>query len=164
MRRRSSLILALSLLALPAFAQAPSETTPPDKIDPGPIKPDVSTPPSRAEDATSGVPSSVFAVRRAGDWQSDSGKGFSRVIGVLDAGKQRLYAQWIAGDDGHVVATKEVVDEEAAKLTFGDIRAEPGDEGVTVFLDTEPDKDGMRDTWVMVLGAPGDVRFGPATN
>lgn len=45
------------------------------------------------------------------------------------------------------------------------MRAEPEDQGgVTVFLDTVPDADDIRDTWVLIVGAPGEVRFGPATN
>jgi hypothetical protein len=163
MRRRTGLILAFSLAFSPAVAQTPSPTTPPDKIDPGPVRPVAPTPPVISAD-NAAVPAAVFVLRRAGPWEADGVKGFSRVVGIMDGNKQRFYAQWLAADDGHIVATKEVADDEAAKLTFGDVRAEPGDEGVTVFLDTEPDKDGMRDTWVMVLGAPGDVRFGPATN
>ncbi|GLK69476.1 hypothetical protein [Hansschlegelia plantiphila] len=174
MRRRSGLILSflLTAAAAPAFAQAPPVTTPPDKIDPGPVRPETPAPPeggSQAKEATPSadtldVPARVFAVRVAGPWQADGKKGFSRVVGVTQDGAQHFYVQWLGEPDGQVVATKEVVDDEAAKVTFGDVRTEPGDEGVTVFLDTVPDKDGMRDTWVMVIGEPGDVRFGPATN
>lgn len=162
--RRTAITLAFALSALPALAQAPAQTTPPDKIDSGPVRPDKPAAPSSTAADILNVPSAIFALRRAGSWDADGAKGFSRVIGVTDGDKQRFFAQWLAESDGHVVATKEVVDEDAAKLIFGDVRAETGEDGVTVFLDTEPDKDGMRDTWVMVLGGPGDVRFGPATN
>ncbi|MDR4306953.1 hypothetical protein IHQ68_10015 [Chelatococcus sambhunathii] len=112
-----------------------------------------------------GVPARVWAVRIAGGWEADGRKGFSRVIGAFEGDKQKLTVQWLAEPDGQVIDAVELDDEEAAKLTFGDIRAEPEDKGgITVFLDTVPDNDGLRDTWVLVIGGPGDVRFGPATN
>lgn len=170
-RTTAMIFTALLFAAAPAAAQVPPTTTPPDKIDPGPVRPDNPAPPdnSGAPAPQAGgdplnVPAQVFALRIAGTWEADGKRGFARVVGQIEDGRQRFYAQWL-GEDGKVVATKEAVDDEAAKLTFGDVRAEPGQEGdVTVFLDTVPDKDGMRDTWVMVLGAPGDVRFGPSTN
>lgn len=157
----------LCLLAGAALAQAPSPpaTTPPDKIDPQPIAPDqpAQAAPAAADDL--GVPARVWAVRIAGGWEADGKRGFSRVIGSFEGDRQKLTVQWLAEPDARVVESKVLEDEEAAKLTFGDMRAEPGDQGgVTVFLDTVPDNDGLRDTWVLVLGAPGDARFGPATN
>lgn len=186
MRRRLKLVLPclLCVAAAPALAQTPpppappaSVTAPPDKIDPGPIRPDKPAAPDGKTEAPSpsadastkpddalGVPAQVTALRVAGPWQANGKRGFSRVIGVLDGDRQRFYVQWLEDPDFHVVETKELEDPDAAELTFGDVRAEPADAGVTVFLDTVPDKEGMRDTWVVVIGEPGDVRFGPATN
>lgn len=157
----------LCLLMSAAFAQTPSppsQTTPPDKIDPEPIQPSRSTPTVAATDAI-GVPAKVWALRIAGGWEADGKRGFSRVIGTFEGDRQKLTVQWLAEPDGRVVEAKELEDEEAAKLTFGDMRAEPEDSGgVTMFLDTVPDRDGLRDSWVLVVGGPGDARFGPATN
>jgi hypothetical protein len=162
-------VLSAALLAAaPALAQAPSPTTPPDKVAPDPIQP----PPGPAErpagpaamDAI-GVPAKVWAVRIAGGWEADGKRGFSRVIGTFEGDSQRLTVQWLAEPDGRVIDSKVLEDEEASKLTFGDMRAEPGERGgVTVFLDTLPDADGIRDTWVLILGGPGEARFGPAMN
>lgn len=163
MRRSPLFILAaaLCLAVTPVLAQAPSpQTTPPDKIDPVPIAPDAGA----ARDEI-GVPAKVWAVRIAGGWEADGRKGFSRLIGSFESGGQKLTVQWLAEPDGRIVAAKTLEDEEAQKLTFGDFRAEPEDSGgVTMFLDTIPDRDGLRDTWVLVIGAPGEARFGPATN
>ena len=162
--RRSPLFVitaALCLAVTPAFSQAPSpQTTPPDKIDPDPIAPQAGA----ARDEV-GVPAKVWAVRVVGGWEADGKKGFSRLIGTFETGGQKLTVQRLAEPDGRVVATKTLDDEEAGKLTFGDFRAEPEDSGgVTMFLDTIPDRDGLRDTWVLVVGAQGEARFGPATN
>ena len=178
--RSVGLVLGLLCLgAQPAVAQAPSpqnpsQTAPAEKIDPNPIGPDAPAPdaePPAAEDQAAdaasdplGVPANIFAVRVAGPWSAGEQRGFTRVVGVIDGERQRFYVQWLSEPDGHVVETKELEDEEAAKLTFGDVRAEQEETGVTVFLDTVPDKDGMRDTWVLIIGAPGEMRFGPATN
>ncbi|RXF73918.1 hypothetical protein [Hansschlegelia zhihuaiae] len=142
--------------------------TPPDKVAPDPIQ----TPPGPAEQPANpaamdaiGVPAKVWAVRIAGGWEADGKRGFSRVIGTFEGDAQRLTVQWLAEPDGRVVGSKVLEDEEAAKLTFGDMRAEPEDRGgVTVFLDTLPDADGIRDTWVLIIGGPGEARFGPAMN
>lgn len=173
------LFAALAMGPGVAFAQAPSprpsQTTAPDKIDPAPVQPDAQAPASEAEAQSPegapaggdriGVPARVWAMRIAGGWEADGKKGFSRVIGTFEGDRQKLTVQWLAEPDGRVVNAVELDDEEAAKLTFGDMRAEPEDRGgVTMFLDTLRDADGLSDTWVLVIGAPGDARFGPATN
>lgn len=156
---------AALLLTAPALAQSraqPPSPAPAEKVAPDPIQPDAAAPAARDE---IGVPAHVWAVRIAGGWEADGGKGFSRVIGVFEGDRQKLVVQWLAEPDGRIVAAKVLDDEDAAKLTFGDMRAEPADQGgVTVFIDTVPDADDIRDTWVLVIGAPGDARFGPATN
>ena len=150
---------------LTAQTSAPTQTTPPDKIDPNPIQPDVPTQRSPTPAEFAAIPAKIWALRIIGGWEVDGKRGFSRLIGAFEGDKQTLTVQWLAEPDGRVVETKELEDEEAAKLTFGDFRAEPEDQGgVTVFLDTLPDEDGIRDTWVLVVGGPGDARFGPASN
>jgi hypothetical protein len=171
--------LAAATAAAPVFAQAPSprgpsRTTPPEKISPDPVAPAAPapapavTPPNLSQPPAGdaiGVPAKVWATRIAGGWEVDGKRGFSRVIGTFEGDRQKLTVQWLAEPDGKIVEAKELEDEDAAKLTFGDMRAEPEDRGgVTVFLDTLPDADGLRDTWVLVIGEPGDARFGPATN
>ncbi|MFD1331400.1 hypothetical protein ACFQ4O_05245 [Methylopila musalis] len=171
--------LAALLIASPALAQtapAPSPQAPAEKVDPGPVRPDPTTPaaPETPEgeaeaeapaDDPLGVAANVTVARIASPWSTADGKGFSRVIGVIDGTRQRFYAQWLTEPDGRVIETREIENEDAARLTFGDIRAEPGSTGgVTLFLDTQADRDGLRDTWVLILGAPGEIRFGPAMN
>lgn len=181
MRRLAPALIAFALV-LPAgdvFAQTPPPTSPApnapaEKIDPGPVRPDNPAPltgpaePAPPQDAQAADPlnvaPNVSVVRISGTWDTADGKGVSRIVGVIDGGRQRFYVQWLTEPDGKVFLTRELEDEDAAKLTFGDVRAEPGDTGVTMFLDTVPDKDGLRDTWVLIVGAPGDVRFGPSTN
>ena len=163
------LIAALAGAVAPAFAQAPSppsQTTPPDKIDPGPVRPDAGAPEGGATVVDRiGIPARVWAMRIVGGWEANGQKGFSRVIGTFEGDRQRLTVQWLAEPDGRVISAVELDDEEAAKLTFGDMRAEPEDRGgVTMFLDTLRDADGLSDTWVLVIGEPGEARFGPATN
>lgn len=160
--RRIALLILLGA-ATPALAQAPApQTAPAEKLDPEPVQPGAGASAARDE---IGVPARVWAVRIAGGWEADGKKGFSRVIGTFEGDRQKLTVQWLAEPDGRVVDAKVLEDEEAAKLTFGDMRAEPEDQGgVTVFLDTVPDADDIRDTWVLIVGAPGEVRFGPATN
>jgi hypothetical protein len=169
-------------------AAPPSSVAPAEKIDPGPIRPDKPVPPETPAPPSSnepgagqtepanpdepkaetsdplGVAPNVGVVRLAGRWDEGDRRGFSRVVGVDDGGKQRFFVQWLAEPDGRVVETKPLEDEDADKLTFGDVRVEASQTGVTVFMDTLPDSDGMRDTWVLIVGAPGEARFGPATN
>lgn len=175
--RPAAIVLAAALLGVPAVgpvvAQQPSpaepaQPAPPEKVDPPLPAPDGET--GAAEDRAAagdsvGVPAKVWAVRIAGGWEADGLRGFSRVIGTFEGDHQKLTVQWLAAPDGRVINEVVLDDEEAAKLTFGDMRAEPEDRGgVTVFLDTLPDRDGLRDTWVLIIGAPGEARFGPATN
>lgn len=168
MRRIAIFVLpaALALAILPAAAQPAPSPAPAEKTDPAPAAPNDAPADSQPAGGDSiGVPAKVWAVRIAGGWQAGGRKGFSRVIGSFEGDRQKLVVQWLAEPDGRVVNAVELNDEEAAKLTFGDMRAEPEDRGgVTVFLDTLPDADGLRDTWVLVIGEPGDARFGPATN
>lgn len=164
MRRIAVFVLpaALALASLPAAAQPAPAQSPAEAAGQASDAPS-DAPPAGGD--TIGVPAKVWAVRIAGGWEADGKKGFSRVIGSFEGDRQRLVVQWLAEPDGRVVNAVELNDDEAAKLTFGDMRAEPEDRGgVTVFLDTLPDADGLRDTWVLVIGEPGDARFGPATN
>ncbi|GLK75604.1 hypothetical protein GCM10008171_08580 [Methylopila jiangsuensis] len=184
--------LAATLAASFAFAQtppppSPSPKAPQEKLSPDPIRPDETTPPQApspapppepdapapseepepeaSADDPLGVAANVTVARVASPWSTADGKGFSRVIGVIDGTRKRFYAQWLTEPDGRVIETREIEDNDAARLTFGDIRAERGSTGgVTLFLDTQPDRDGLRDTWVLILGAPGEIRFGPAMN
>lgn len=176
MTLRIGIALALSVaLAAPAVAQgakktpversdtAPAADPPSTKAEPNPA-PTAPAEANGAIGAAAGVPASVFVLRIAGTWEADGRKGLSRLVGVIEGGAQRFVVQWLSMPDGAVIQTRPLEDDEAAKLTFGDVRAETEDGAMSVFMDTEPDKDGMRDTWVLIVGDPGDIRFGPATN
>lgn len=165
MRRTGLIVPVLLVVATGAGAQSQKGGT---TFDPAetPATPQAAAPvpADAAVGSAFGVPADVTALRVAGSWEADGKKGFSRVVGVTTADRQRFYVQWLSMPDGIVLQTTELKDDDADKLTFGDIRAEQENDGVSVFMDTIPDKDGMRDTWVLVIGAPGEIRFGPATN
>lgn len=127
--------------------------------------------PLRAQDAALDLPDSLKAlavdivlVRAIGPWSQDGRKGFSRVVAIASGKGLLLYAQWLESN-GEVFESKELEGADAApELALGDIRIETGPEDSSVYFDTPPDRQGMRETYVLVIGQPGDARFGPATN
>ncbi len=109
----------------------------------------------------------VFAVRIVGPWTDKDVQGFSRVILVAEGDTPRLYVQWMeqpADDEPSVRATVEVEQVATDKLVFGDIRVEASRNDASVFLDTRVDVQGFRETYVLNVGGPGQIQFGPATN
>jgi hypothetical protein len=137
--------LSLVLLAgAPARAQAPA---PPPAI--------VNT-----------LPVTVVLVRVVGPWTLPNARGISRIVGAADGTRMRLFVQWIAdAPQGAVlVDTREVTPVAQRGLVFGDVRVEASENDASVFLDTLPGADGLKDTFVLHVRTPGDFRFGPATN
>lgn len=166
---------------------APAEPapTPPDATAPPPAPqptapqaatPDAATPfsdikaaPNSADadnsaDAGLGIPTDILMVRVLGPWAADGGTGFSRAIGRVSAGALQLYVQWVS-DEGEIIQTQEIEQEsETPQLALASVRSETGDEESAVYFDTPQDEQGFRETFVLIVGAPGSASFGPATN
>lgn len=112
----------------------------------------------------SSLSNEIALLRIVGPWQAEGKKGFIRVVGTTSGGRLTLYAQWIT-QSGEVFATAEIPEAaEKPELALGDIRVEAGDPESSVYFDTLPDAQGFRETFVLMLGFPGEARFGPATN
>jgi hypothetical protein len=145
---------------------APSPATP-QTVAPAPTAPAPATPaasPSNLPPSVRSVPTDVVMVRVVGPWEADSRKGFSRLIATAFGGQLSMHVQWIS-DTGEIVATQELEGSaEAPQLALATVRAENGKENSAVYFDTPEDAQGFRETFVLIVGAPGDARFGPATN
>ncbi|MDX6807601.1 hypothetical protein [Terrihabitans rhizophilus] len=157
--------------AATAPAPAPQPTAPqaatPDAATPfSDIKaaPNSADQDSNSADAGLGIPTDILMVRVLGPWAADGGSGFSRAIGKVSAGALQLYVQWIS-DEGEIIQTQEIEQEsETPQLALASVRSETGDEESAVYFDTPQDEQGFRETFVLIVGAPGTARFGPATN
>jgi hypothetical protein len=130
----------------------------------------VAATPAAAQQAPPGLvstlPVTVVLVRVVGPWTSPQARGISRIVGIADGTKMRLFVQWIAdAPQGAVlVDTREIAAVAGEGLVFGDVRVEASENDASVFLDTLPGNDGLRDTYVLLVQTPGQFRFGPATN
>jgi hypothetical protein len=154
MIRRHLLVVASLVLALgsPGFAQDM----------PAPVEPLTEVPP-----VIDAIDATVMAVRVVGPWTDRDVQGFSRVILTAEGDTPHLFVQWIeqpAEGEPNLRATIEVDQVAKEKLVFGDIRVEASENDASVFLDTRVDAQGFRETYVLVVGSPGSVRFGRATN
>lgn len=144
LRIAAAALFALLAGGLPAAAQAPQQT---------PV-------------IVTGLPVTVVLVRVVGPWTLPNSRGISRIVGAADGTRMRLFVQWIAdAPQGAVlVDTREVAPVAQRGLVFGDVRVEASENDASVFLDTLPGADGLKDTFVLRVRTPGDFRFGPATN
>jgi hypothetical protein len=108
----------------------------------------------------------LVLVRVVGPWTLPDQGGISRIVAMADGTRMRLFVQWIAdAAQGPVlIDTREVTDVVKDGLIFGDVRVEASENDSSVFLDTLPKEDGLRDTYVLIIQQPGQFRFGPATN
>ncbi|MGQ4272651.1 hypothetical protein [Terrihabitans sp. B22-R8] len=181
---RSSLIIfasGLSLFgALPLAAQEPVQ---PPAAPAAPVTETAPSPPSntpftdppaeakadstRGEEARDGglaIETDILIVRVLGPWSQDDKSGFSRAVGRVTEGNLELFVQWIS-DEGEIVQTRAVEqDAETPQLALASVRSETGDDESAAYFDTPEDNEGFRETFVLIVGAPGQARFGPATN
>ena len=101
----------------------------------------------------------IVVVRVAGPWETASDRGFSRLVGQAAGGQLALSVEWIS-DTGNVVqAVRLPMPPGAENLALARARGEAGQADSAVYFDTPGG-----DTFVLVVGAPGEARFGPATN
>lgn len=112
------------------------------------------------------LPVTVVLVRVVGPWTLPDTRGISRIVAIADGTRMRLFVQWIADAPQGAVLTdsREVTEVAEQGLVFGDVRVEASENDASVFLDTLPKSDGLRDTYVLLVQGPGEFRFGPATN
>jgi hypothetical protein len=149
---------------------APSPATP-QAVAPAPTAaPTAPTPtapaatPAGQPPSIGSVPTDVVMVRVVGPWDADGRKGFSRLVASAFGGQLSMTVQWIS-DTGEIVATQELEGSaEAPQLALATVRAENGKDNSAVYFDTPEDAQGFRETFVLIVGQPGDARFGPATN
>jgi hypothetical protein len=107
----------------------------------------------------SSVAADVLMVRIAGPWQSGNQRGFSRLVATGAAGHVALSVEWI-GDAGNLVHALPLQPPPGAEhLPLARMRNENGQGESVVYFDTP-----AGDTFVLTVGAPGDARFGAATN
>lgn len=110
------------------------------------------------------ISTEIVLLRVVGPWTDGDAKGFSRVVARVSGGQLNLYVQWI-GADGKATQTAEVDGAQLVpQLALSEIRVEAGDEDSGVYFDTPEDSQGFRETYVLIIGRPGEARFGPATN
>jgi hypothetical protein len=128
--------------------------------------PSVAQAPAPAPPIVTALPVTIVLVRVVGPWTLPNSRGISRIVGAADGTRMRLFVQWIAdAPQGAVlVDTREVTPVAQRGLVFGDVRVEASENDASVFLDTLPGADGLKDTFVLRVRTPGDFRFGPATN
>jgi hypothetical protein len=153
-RCRHALAAASLLLSLGSLAVAQDMTAPIEPLTTIPAVVDA-------------IDTTVFAVRVVSPWTDQDVQGFSRVILTAEGDTPRLYVQWVeepADGEPNIRTTIEVPDVAKEKLVFGDIRIEASNGEASVFLDTRPDTQGIRESYVLIVSGPGSVRFGPATN
>jgi hypothetical protein len=147
----------------PSAPQAPTPESATPFSDPPPAEADKDAAESSADEGL-GVPTDILMVRVLGPWAADGSSGFSRAIGKVSSGTLQLYVQWVS-DEGEIIQTHEIEQEaETPQLALASVRSETGDEESAVYFDTPQDDQGFRETFVLIVGAPGSARFGPATN
>ncbi|BCJ90721.1 hypothetical protein IZ6_14560 [Terrihabitans soli] len=108
---------------------------------------------------TSSVSPSVVMVRVIGAWQAAGRQGFSRVVALGSANRITLSVEWIGPDNSVVQALPLQVPPGAEQIPVARMRNQGGGGQTSVFFDTP-----AGDTFVLVVGGPGQANFGPATN
>lgn len=101
----------------------------------------------------------IVVVRAAGPWETASDRGFSRLVGQATGGQLALSIEWISDSGSVVKAMRLPMVPGAENLALASMRGESGPVDSAVYFDTSGG-----DTFVLVVGAPGEARFGPATN
>jgi hypothetical protein len=105
------------------------------------------------------VDASIVLVRIAGPWQAGGRTGFSRLVVTGSANRVSLNVEWIGSDGSIVHAQPLQTPPGAEQLPLARIRNQGSGADTSVMFDTP-----AGDTFVLVVGAPGEATFGPATN
>lgn len=100
----------------------------------------------------------VVLVRVAGPWQADGQRGFSRLVGTAAADGVTLIVEWISDAGELVRSTPLAAPSGSQNLALARVHGETGANDSIVYFDTGDD------TFVLTVGAPGEAKFGPATN
>ena len=109
--------------------------------------------------AAQSVSPDIVVVRVAGPWETANDRGFSRLVGQAAGGQLALSIEWISDSGSIVKAMPLPMPPGAENLALARARGETGPADSAVYFDTPGG-----DTFVLVVGAPGEARFGPATN
>ena len=109
--------------------------------------------------AQSAAAPDVVLVRVAGPWQTAQGSGISRLVGRSAGGRVSLAVEWIS-DAGQIVQSMPLAPAPGIEnLPLARVRGETGQTDSAVYFDTSGG-----DTFALIVGAPGEARFGPASN
>ena len=109
--------------------------------------------------AAQSVGTDIVLVRVAGPWQTAGDRGFSRLVGKAESGRLAVALEWIS-ESGAIVQTMPLpVPPGAEDLALARVRGENGPADSAVYFITPGGE-----TFVLIVGAPGDARLGPATN
>ena len=112
-----------------------------------------------AAHAQSPVGPDVVLVRVAGPWQTASGTGISRLVAHTAGGRISLAVDWIS-DGGQIVQSMPIAAPPGAEnLPLARMRSETGPADSAVYFDTP-----QGDTFTLIVGPPGEARFGAASN
>jgi len=112
----------------------------------------------RVQNAAPAIGPDVVLVRVAGPWEAGGQRGFSRLVGTATAGSVALSVEWVS-DAGAVVQTMPLTSPQGSQtLPLARMRGETGPEDSALYLDTGDD------TFVLIVGAPGQAKFGSASN
>lgn len=129
--------------------------------------------PARADEVADGIatmPGGVEDVRIGGTWQDGSKSGVYRLVIVRTGGNAvtaRLFVQWVAyGDTGEATVEHSMEITEFAELSLDivDYVSESDAEGLSVYIETIDPEGAASEQYELFIFAPGDYRFGTATN
>jgi hypothetical protein len=121
-------------------------------------------------DGVATMPGGVEDVRVGGTWQSGGKSGVYRIVIARAGGETitaRLFVQWVVYRDAGEAALDNSmeIDEVADQgLDIVDYVSESDADGLAVYLQTIDPSDGANEQYELFVFAPGDYRFGPATN
>lgn len=159
--------MKLKMLLMAALFAASATGAPAQDVVPGKESETEEILPADVPAAVTDLDVSVINVRIVGPWSTADGRGFSRVVLTVTQDTPHLYVQWVERPldaEPHVLMTVEIEDVARDRLLFGDMRVEADENDAEVVMDTVPGADGLRQTYVLLIGEPSNVRFGPATN
>lgn len=105
------------------------------------------------------VSPSVVLVRVAGPFQSGGQVGYSRLVALGSGNRVSLSVEWIGSQGTVIQALPLQTPPGAEQLPVARMRNQGGGGQTSVFFDTP-----AGDTFVLVVGGPGQASFGPATN